>query len=431
MSSTEIVPVSSSLPDSFAVYSLPLNLLKQLAVDVAKGGLYFKGQSPEAIYSAILTGLELGLPPMKALRSIHLVQGRPVLSADLMVGLCKQSSVCLHFMVVESTAEKATYRTQRKGDPEPTSYTYLLEDAKRAGLTNKDNWRAHPAAMLRARCAAALARMVYPDLVMGLYEEDEGKEMAEKKAEILPPVQLHSRSKQEIDTTARKTFHPEEDPVTEKEEALANEILQIRPEHFDSQKRIRSEIEEAATKGTIHSGGSMRLLKLFNQTFPNFKQQREDEAKAAKAAQSKTAKREALKEADNKEEPVIELKDTTKEYLLKDLYRRADEEKDVAKLRQLVKTAQGNKFHKIITEEQFDAFQAHCTTKANELKKAVNAFAPVLSEKIQKKIQEITAANSASVLDDIHLALGGMGISPDEDAALIQAFKTAEERLGL
>jgi len=96
MSSTEIVPVSSSLPDSFAVYSLPLNLLKQLAVDVAKGGLYFKGQSPEAIYSAILTGLELGLPPMKALRSIHLVQGRPVLSADLMVGLCKQSSVCLH-----------------------------------------------------------------------------------------------------------------------------------------------------------------------------------------------------------------------------------------------------------------------------------------------------------------------------------------------
>jgi len=42
--------------------------------------------------------------------------------------------------------------------------------AKRAGLARRELWRKFPMAMLRARCASNLARMVYPDVVMGLVE---------------------------------------------------------------------------------------------------------------------------------------------------------------------------------------------------------------------------------------------------------------------
>jgi hypothetical protein len=52
-----------------------------------------------------------------------------------------------------------------------------MEQAKAAGLSGGDNWRKHTAAMLRARCSSALARAVYPDLMMGVYEHDEAREI--------------------------------------------------------------------------------------------------------------------------------------------------------------------------------------------------------------------------------------------------------------
>jgi hypothetical protein len=157
--------------------------VKDLATIAVKSGLLSPEiRSPEAAVVIILTGMELGLSPMQSLRGIYVVKGRPVLSADLLVALVKRSSECLYFRLVESTHERATYETQRVKEPVPTSITWTIEDARRADLAGRGTWKAHPAAMLRARCAAALARAVYPDLVLGLYEESEGEEMR-----ALPP----------------------------------------------------------------------------------------------------------------------------------------------------------------------------------------------------------------------------------------------------
>jgi hypothetical protein len=49
-----------------------------------------------------------------------------------------------------------------------------MEQARVAGLVRGGGqWQTYPEAMLRARCAAALARIVYPDLVAGVYDPDE------------------------------------------------------------------------------------------------------------------------------------------------------------------------------------------------------------------------------------------------------------------
>ncbi|MEO1632356.1 MAG: recombinase RecT [Bacteroidota bacterium] len=136
----------------------------------------FRGK-PGDVLACIIAGHELGIGPMQALRSIHVVKGKPILSADLMVALCKRSGVCRYFRLVESTPERAVYETQREGDPEPTRLVWTMQDAKRARLTGNGNWQKHPAAMLRARCSSALARAVYPDLVAGIYEDDEAREI--------------------------------------------------------------------------------------------------------------------------------------------------------------------------------------------------------------------------------------------------------------
>jgi hypothetical protein len=131
-------------------------------------------KSPEAAFVIIATGRELGLSMMQSLRGIHIIEGKPTLSADAMAGLCKsRRDVCTDFRMVESSDRVATYETHRAGEPSPTRMSFSWEDAQRAGATNKDNWRKYPAAMLRARCITALARAVYPDLLMGIYDPEE------------------------------------------------------------------------------------------------------------------------------------------------------------------------------------------------------------------------------------------------------------------
>lgn len=139
---------------------------------------------PEAAFAIIATGRELGLTAMQSLRSIHVIKGRPTLSADLVCALVKsRTDVCEYFRLVESTELSAVYETKRRGEPEPTTMRFTLEDAKRAQLLGSANWQKFPAAMLRARCITSLARAVYPDLVMGIYDPDE---IADRPTEPAP-----------------------------------------------------------------------------------------------------------------------------------------------------------------------------------------------------------------------------------------------------
>ena len=122
----------------------------------------------------VMTGSELGLLPMQSLRSIDMVKGKPTLKAEAQVALVRRrSDVCKYFRMVESTDAVATYETLRAGDPEPTRMSFSMAQATAAGLAGGDNWRKYSAAMLRARCSAALCRTVYSDLVLGLYDPEE------------------------------------------------------------------------------------------------------------------------------------------------------------------------------------------------------------------------------------------------------------------
>ena len=131
--------------------------------------------TPEAAFAVICTGRELGLTAMQSLRSIHIIEGKPTMSADLMVALVKRSAACRYFRLVESTAERAVYETARRDDPEPTRLAFTMAEARDAGVAGKDNWRKFPAAMLRARAASALVRAVYPDVLLGVYDSDSGE----------------------------------------------------------------------------------------------------------------------------------------------------------------------------------------------------------------------------------------------------------------
>ena len=131
----------------------------------------------------IETGRELGIPPMHALRSIHIIQGKPSLSAELQLALFKRAGGRSRWE--QSDAERATIWLRHPNGDEHTE-TFLLEDARKAGITNKDGWKNYPKAMLRARATSAGLRAVAPDIVAGLYDPEELGADVTVSGEVLP-----------------------------------------------------------------------------------------------------------------------------------------------------------------------------------------------------------------------------------------------------
>ena len=122
-------------------------------------------KTPEMAVGIVLKGRELGTPPMVSLSHIHMVNGKPTLSAELMMSMALQASHDV--WLAESTAERATVKGVRKGSSREQSLTFTMDEAKQAGVTGKQVWRQYPAAMLRARAISAFMRMAMPDVLMG------------------------------------------------------------------------------------------------------------------------------------------------------------------------------------------------------------------------------------------------------------------------
>lgn len=121
---------------------------------------------PEAVLAAMLTGHELGIGPMQALSKIHVIEGRPTMSAELMRALVLSAGHDL--AIEESTVTKCTVVGRRHNSERDTRITWTLDDAKRAGLDGKQNWRRYPREMLLARATAALCRAVFSDVLAGI-----------------------------------------------------------------------------------------------------------------------------------------------------------------------------------------------------------------------------------------------------------------------
>lgn len=121
---------------------------------------------PEAVLACILTGHEAGISPMQALAKIHIIEGRPAMSAELMRALVLKHGHELDYPSVSNTSVTAEGR--RAGSDRWTRVTWTLDDAKRGGLDQKQNWRKWPRAMLLARATAELCRLKFPDVLAGI-----------------------------------------------------------------------------------------------------------------------------------------------------------------------------------------------------------------------------------------------------------------------
>jgi hypothetical protein len=141
---------------------------------------------PANLLYAIEYGAMLGLPPMAAIVGIHVIDGRPTMSAGLMAAKVRQAG---HRIRIQSTGEGDNARARctiiRSDDPDfEYSATWTMERAKTAGLLGKMNWRQHPIQMLKNRATSECCRDACQEVLLGIHYtpdelggEDDGGEL--------------------------------------------------------------------------------------------------------------------------------------------------------------------------------------------------------------------------------------------------------------
>lgn len=109
----------------------------------------------------------IGIPRINALTSIHVIDGKPSASADLIAALVRRAG---HKIRVSGDDTYCEVTIIRADDPDyvPAPVRWDLAKAKQAQLLGKGNWAKYPGAMLRARATTEAARSWASDALYGI-----------------------------------------------------------------------------------------------------------------------------------------------------------------------------------------------------------------------------------------------------------------------
>ena len=148
---------------------IPVNDIQTMAVAVVKSQL-FGMKTVEQATALMLIAQAEGYHPALAARDYHIIQGRPTLKAETMMARFQQQGGKVDWKTLTDEEVTATFSHPSGGS---ATITWTFEQAKRAGLTGKDNWKNYPRAMLRARVVSEGIRTVFPGVVLGVYTPEE------------------------------------------------------------------------------------------------------------------------------------------------------------------------------------------------------------------------------------------------------------------
>jgi hypothetical protein len=139
--------------------------VKRIAQACAQSGWWKDSRDAAQAIVKIQAGLELGVPPVAAMTGIHIIEGKPALSANLIASQIRRSGV-YDYRIREHDDEHCLIAFFRHKEEIGTS-SFSMEEAKRAGVAGKGPWKAYPKAMLFARALSAGARWHTPDVFTG------------------------------------------------------------------------------------------------------------------------------------------------------------------------------------------------------------------------------------------------------------------------
>ena len=132
---------------------------------------------PGNVLIAIQMGASLGLAPFPSLANIAVINGRPSLWGDAMLGLILARADCQSVEEWKSDdGQTAFCEVRRRGRP-PVERSFSMTQAKKAGLAVKTGpWQQYPDRMLQLRARGFALRDSYADVLTGVSMAEEARD---------------------------------------------------------------------------------------------------------------------------------------------------------------------------------------------------------------------------------------------------------------
>lgn len=210
---SQMMPLTYSNSNNLPTNQNEWTLLIDQARCFLQSGLLPKSlQKPEQVVLVMLKGRELGIPPLQALSHINVINGKPAMSAELMLAQILKLHPKTQFKFPERTNEKCTISVKRLGfDWE--NFTFTIEDAKQASLLNNPSWVKYPRAMLHARVVSEMARSLFPDAIAGIsYTPEELGAVVDENGDF---IEVMTAPQESLPPPPEPTPAPEVKPVAQ------------------------------------------------------------------------------------------------------------------------------------------------------------------------------------------------------------------------
>lgn len=143
--------------------------LARLARVFAASGLFDRADNQETQVAEcairLMAGMEAGFSPFASATGVHIINGRPAFSANLLAQAVRRHPD-YDYRVLEKTATACKIRFLSRGEVLGEEL-FTIEMAERAGLLKNPTWRSYPEAMLFSRALTAGMRTHCPDALGG------------------------------------------------------------------------------------------------------------------------------------------------------------------------------------------------------------------------------------------------------------------------
>jgi hypothetical protein len=143
--------------------------LARLARVFAASGLFGRAGNQETQVAEcairLMAGMEAGFSPFASATGVHIINGRPAFSANLLAQAVRRHPD-YDYRVLEKTATACRIKFLSRGEVLGEEL-FTIEMAERAGLLKNPTWRSYPEAMLFSRALTAGMRTHCPDALGG------------------------------------------------------------------------------------------------------------------------------------------------------------------------------------------------------------------------------------------------------------------------
>ena len=225
--------------------------VENVAKAMAGSGFFQDSKQASQAIVKVLAGHELGFGPFASMTGIHIIQGKPAFGANLIAGAIKaQGKYDYRIAALDDTRCDVEFYQIIDGKRVSLGMSsFSIDDAKKAGLTTKDNWSKFPRNMLFSRAISNGARWYTPDVFSG--------------APVYTPEELGADVDQDGNVVDAPFIEVEPEPQPKK----AEPELDLTPVPVEDAPKMSLELAETETnsKGEKYSDiDTDKLTHMFN-----------------------------------------------------------------------------------------------------------------------------------------------------------------------